>query len=268
VSEYQYYEFQAIDRALTQKEIAFLRGYSTRATITPTSFINDYQWGSFKGNEEAWMDRFFDAFLYTANWGTNILKLRVPSTRLSPESVRAYCAGNALTARQKLGKTIITLTSDDETGDWEGNHHTLASMISIRNDLLRGDTRALYLGWLAAVQNDEVDESAMEPPVPAGLGRLDASLHALVDFLRIDNSLLRAAASESPPLAPPPKRRALAAWIKALPTTEKDSVLVRVLADGPYAAIELCDRFYAEHRSETRDTTRSSRRRRVRDLVS
>jgi hypothetical protein len=42
MSEYQYYEFQAIDRQLTVKEMAELRSYSTRARITATSFINDY----------------------------------------------------------------------------------------------------------------------------------------------------------------------------------------------------------------------------------
>jgi len=53
VSEYQYYEFQAIDRPLTAKELSELRSYSTRARITPTSFVNDYSSGSFKGNEDA-----------------------------------------------------------------------------------------------------------------------------------------------------------------------------------------------------------------------
>ena len=38
MSEYQYYEFQAIDRPLTQEQMAELRGYSTRAQITATSF--------------------------------------------------------------------------------------------------------------------------------------------------------------------------------------------------------------------------------------
>ncbi len=39
MSEYQYYEFQAVDRPLTEKEMGELRSYSTRARITPTSFI-------------------------------------------------------------------------------------------------------------------------------------------------------------------------------------------------------------------------------------
>jgi hypothetical protein len=70
MSEYQYYEFQAIDRRLTDLEMAELRAHSTRARITPTSFVNDYSWGSFKGDEDAWMEKYFDAFLHLANWGT------------------------------------------------------------------------------------------------------------------------------------------------------------------------------------------------------
>jgi hypothetical protein len=47
MSEYQYYEFQALDRPLTQHEMRELRKYSTRATITATRFINHYEWGDF-----------------------------------------------------------------------------------------------------------------------------------------------------------------------------------------------------------------------------
>ena len=85
MSEYQYYEFQAIDRPLNTKEMDKLRSYSTRARITPTSFVNDYSWGDFKGDEDAWMENYFDAFLYLANWGTHILKLRLPTDLLPSE---------------------------------------------------------------------------------------------------------------------------------------------------------------------------------------
>ena len=60
MSEYQYYEFQAIDRPLSEKEMAELRSRSTRARITPTSFVNDYSWGDFKGDENAWMAKLAD----------------------------------------------------------------------------------------------------------------------------------------------------------------------------------------------------------------
>ena len=43
MSEYQYYEFIAIDEPLTPKQMAELRSRSSRANIAPTSFVNDYQ---------------------------------------------------------------------------------------------------------------------------------------------------------------------------------------------------------------------------------
>ena len=46
MSEYQYYEFQAVDRPLTQEQMGELRAYSSRAQITPSSFVNVYNWGA------------------------------------------------------------------------------------------------------------------------------------------------------------------------------------------------------------------------------
>ena len=50
MSEYQYYEFLAVDRPLTAAEQAEVRQLSTRARITATSFTNEYHWGDFKGS--------------------------------------------------------------------------------------------------------------------------------------------------------------------------------------------------------------------------
>lgn len=50
MSEYQYYEFSVIDNPLSDKDMRSLRNLSSRARITPTSFIIEYNWGDFKGN--------------------------------------------------------------------------------------------------------------------------------------------------------------------------------------------------------------------------
>jgi hypothetical protein len=50
MSEYQYYEFLAIDRPLDPAEQAQVRSLSTRARITGTSFVNEYHWGDFRGD--------------------------------------------------------------------------------------------------------------------------------------------------------------------------------------------------------------------------
>lgn len=57
MSEYPYHEFQAIDRPLTDREMAELRKLSTRAQITPTSFVNVYTWGNFRGSPARLMEK-------------------------------------------------------------------------------------------------------------------------------------------------------------------------------------------------------------------
>ena len=66
MSEYQYYEFLAVDRPLTEGEMGELSGISTRADITPTSFINEYNWGDLKANPAKLLQRYFDVFVYVA----------------------------------------------------------------------------------------------------------------------------------------------------------------------------------------------------------
>ncbi len=193
MSEYQYFEFQAVDRPLSKRQMADLRSYSTRARITRASFVNEYSWGNFKGNADAWMEKYFDAFLYLANWGTRIFKLRLPVKLLSAKTARLYAIGEHAAARVRNGNVILSFYSENEDGeDSVESDGWLASLISLRAELARGDLRSLYLGWLLCVQNGELEPDAPLPPVPPGLTKLTAPVASLADFLRIDGALVRA----------------------------------------------------------------------------
>ncbi len=252
MSEYQYYEFQAVDRPLTEQEQRELRSASSRATITATRFTNHYEWGHFKGNSSVWMEKYFDAFLYLANWGTHELMLRLPRRVLDLETAKRYCCGDSASARLKGDFVILALDSDDEDGDWEGDWDDgsgwLSSLIPLRSDLAGGDHRALYLAWLLCVQSEELEDDATEPPIPAGLGNLTASLEAFADFLRIDGDLLTVAATRSPEVDAPSSSRDMDEWIAALPDAVKTDWLVR-LAGGrePHLRAELLRQFRESH---------------------
>jgi hypothetical protein len=66
MSEYQYDEFQAIDRPLSEADRRALRDISTRARITSPSFTNTYEWGDLKADPARLVERYFDLFLYVA----------------------------------------------------------------------------------------------------------------------------------------------------------------------------------------------------------
>ena len=271
MSEYQYYEFQAIDRPLTEKERRELRSFSTRAVITATRFTNHYEWGNFKGDEDAWMTKYFDAFLYLANWGTRVLKLRWPSAVLPPATARLYAPGGAAWVRKTKDKSVITWCSDDEDSwDWIEGEGDLAAILPVRDEIARGDLRALYLGWLLAVQSEDLNDDKLEPPVPPNLKRLSASQQALVEFLRIDGHLLSAASQASPKIKhDSPNQEVLAEWVAKLPPREKDKILVRLMNDqGPTLTRKLLSRFEKERAAGADGgQSREAKRRTVAELL-
>lgn len=148
MSEYQYYEFQAVDRPLTDAEVQQLRSVSSRARITPTSFVNEYQWGNFKGDEDAWMERYFDAFLYFANWGARTLKLRLPARLLDPGIVRVYCHDNTTSLRQKNGNVILTFCSENDAGDDAYDDFFRRSSRCAQSSRVVIYARSIWAGWL------------------------------------------------------------------------------------------------------------------------
>jgi len=241
MSEYQYYEFLAVDRHLTQQQMGELRAYSSRARITPGSFVNVYNWGSFKGDPDKWMEKYFDAFLYLANWRSRWFMLRVPKQLLDPDIASTYCTGENLTCRTKGDHLILSLYSEVEDFDSSDGEGCLGSLVPLRSDLMRGDVRCLYLAWLLSAQKGEFDDETIEPPVPPGLGELSAPLRSLADFLRIDLDWIAAAAERSKEgPASGLSNEDISRWVARLPSKDKDTVLVRLLgSDDPHIAAEL-----------------------------
>jgi hypothetical protein len=226
MSEYQYYEFLALDRPLTDQQRAELRSISTRAEITATRFVNEYQWGDFKGDPRKLMERYFDAFLYLANWGTRRLMFRLPRGVLDSKTAERYCYTDTASLIETGSHLILSLYVDREPDDyWDQPGGQLAAMVQARAELAAGDLRLLYLAWLLALQSDEVDDEDTEPPVPAGLEHLSASLQAVVDFFEIDEDLIAVAAASSPSIQEP---EGMAGWITFLPAEQKDALLTRV----------------------------------------
>jgi hypothetical protein len=161
MSEYQHYEFLAVDRPLDERQQAEVRALSTRAQITATSFTNEYHWGNFRGDPRKMMERYYDAHLYLTNWGTHQVMLRLPRALLSLEAAEQYCIDPHVAAWASGEHLILDLTSEDESGDWvEGAEDSLSAIIGVRAELAAGDLRPLYLAWLAAYGTWERDEDA------------------------------------------------------------------------------------------------------------
>ncbi|MFF0191213.1 hypothetical protein [Streptomyces sp. NPDC005244] len=252
MSEYQHYQFLAVDRPLTSEQVAEIRKLTSRAALTPTTFVNRYQWGDFKGNCDQLMQRYYDVHLYFANWGYRKVILRWPADQLPLHVAARYCIGESADVRQHEGHVLMTLVSDDENGELEDfndlfdfddygdsgrDEEWLPSIAEARLDVAAGDMRLLYLAWLLCLHNDELNDDDVEPTLPPGLAALPDSLTDLANFLRIDLDLITAASSPSLHGEPELTPTTCEPRVSTLPETDKDATLVCLLHDADPQAV-------------------------------
>lgn len=265
MSEYEYYEFQAIDRPLSADEVRALRAISSRATITPTHFSNFYNYGSLKANPHDLLARYFDVSVYLANWRYRELAFRFPKALFDAKVAKPYTQTDGLTVRTQGACNLVIVSAespDDETEfeDDEGRGW-LSTLAGLRADLSVGDHRLLYLAWLIGVQAGDGDDDAVEPPCPPGLKELSGTLEAFIDFVWLDPDLVAAAAEGSQPL-PQASDVGFEQWIAALGDAEKTRLLLRAARRDGSVAADLAGRF----RRATKTTRASARGRRVGEL--
>ncbi|MGK7875396.1 MAG: hypothetical protein AB4426_19475 [Xenococcaceae cyanobacterium] len=198
MSEYQYYEFQTIDRPLTEDEQAAVSQLSSRVLLSSTKAVFTYSYGDFRGDPKQVLAKYFDAMFYIANWGTQQLMFRFPKPLIDFESIQKYCVEDCITLSEIGNYLILDILFDNEEGfGWIEGEGYLESLIGLRDEILQQDYRALYLAWLKAITWQDVDEEEYEPPVPSGLRKLSRPLRGFVEIFEVDEYLLKVAAISS-----------------------------------------------------------------------
>src|SRR5580700_10438276 len=117
--------------------MAALRAISTRAVITTTSFTNHYEWGDLKADPLKLLEKYFDAFVYVANWGTREFHLRLPQELADLKQVKSILPGKIVQVRSAGKFAIIGFESEVEPDDdWDDDTGWMGSWVSLRSDLL------------------------------------------------------------------------------------------------------------------------------------
>ncbi len=146
MSEYQYYEFRAIDRRLGDADRKALRALSSRARITTTSFTNHYEWGDFKGEPRQLVERWFDLHLYLANWGTRRLIMRLPRWLMERGRLNDCLLDVDWVEVWETGEHLVVDMCRDEVeegySDW-GSGWVWQLAIGLTEDLPDGETRRI-----------------------------------------------------------------------------------------------------------------------------
>lgn len=251
MSEYQYYEWQTLERPLTAAEQAAVNGLSSHIDVTPSQAIVTYEWGNFKHDPLQVLAKYFDAHLYVTNWGTRHLAFRFPGGLLDVKAIEPYTDEDHIRIKAIGNVQILEIALNEEGGyeEWVDERGLLSTLARLRDDIAQGDYRALYLAWLntMSLEPDDYDEDEddpdsllydREPPLPAGLQQLTPPLKAFADFFEIDPFLISAASEGSPDLTRL-QQADLAPLISRLTRQECDEFLLKIVQAEPGAITAL-----------------------------
>jgi hypothetical protein len=233
MSEYQYYEFQSIDRPLTVQEQAEIQELSSRGKVTSTQAIFLYSYSDFRNKPEHVLTKYFDAMFYIANWGTWRLMFRFPTAIIDPKCFQSYVLPDVITMTKTSQYVVLDIEIHEEDGinGWVEGEGWLSQLLPLRDELLAGDGRLLYLVWLrvaAALAGDSLDEDPIEPPIPPNLSQLSPALQAFVELVELNSDLVAAAAQASPDHQDP-EDRPLEDWLPALTAAERQKFLLKLV---------------------------------------
>ena len=250
MSEFQHYEWLALDRPLNAAQLAEVKRLSSHMDrVTSTNASVSYSYGDFKHDPLDVLARYFDVFFYHANWGTKTVAFRFSSDVIKRAAIEPYLIKHCVELEQRRDFWILSITLETENDyAWireEDEAASAADIAGVRRQIAQGDYRALYLMWLAKIQEhhdefsddedyDEDYESEEDigeaPPLPADLKNLDAALNRFCKFFAIDANLVAAAAQQSAQKKEP-SRSEMKAAIASLSRKECDDFLLQLLDD-------------------------------------
>lgn len=200
------------NRTLTPEQREQADSLSSHAVVGSNHAIYTYVFGgSFKGSEEELLTDIFDAMLWQDSSGSFHLRFRLPTDMISAKEVQSYVYDDDYSAieleTEESGKNIIlSVRCNEEDGDsiWlEDNPEPLRELMPLREDLLSGDYRLLYLIWhqnhlydLESEEHYETEEDRY-PPVPPGLNALPGHLIDFCHRCGIDYESIGAEAAEN-----------------------------------------------------------------------
>ncbi|MEM9486366.1 MAG: hypothetical protein AAGA83_22035, partial [Cyanobacteria bacterium P01_F01_bin.116] len=242
-------EFQAIDRPLTAKEQATIQKLSSRVELTPHRAIFLYNYGDFRGKPEELVTKYFDIMFYISNWGTRQLIFRFPRAIVDPDWYEPYALPYAITIKQTKEYVVLNINISDEDGSmggWVEGEGWLPQLLPLRDQLLTGDVRLLYLAWLRTVPNCagyKIEKDPTEPPIPPGLGKLSDPLETFMELVELDSDLV-AVAAEASQNVPAKSKSALLLEerLADLSTSEKEEFLIKLVRREPHVDLQLINR--------------------------
>lgn len=191
MSEYQYYRFVSLDNPLSSAQQNKLREISSRASISANAFQVYYNYSDLNADPDKLMKDYFDIGFYYANWGDVTIWLKLPPSTLPKEFLiidDGYTAVAWSTKKYQLLR--LSLEGDEDYRDDEDAEAFFIYLHTLRDELINGDYRLLYLCWLN--QLDQESKPSELPRIGFDFNQLTEGQQAFADLFSLSQVSIKA----------------------------------------------------------------------------
>ncbi|WKN41526.1 hypothetical protein [Tunicatimonas pelagia] len=203
MSEFQYYEFHAVDKPLSSKDLEAVRGMSSRVQLSSRKAVFTYSYSDFRYDEEEVLINYFDFMFYIANWGSKRIMMKFPAELVDYAFLKKYSISVISSYAQdirifkKSAFVILDISFSEEDGlGWIEEDSYGEVLLNIRDEIMNGDYRSLFVIWLRFLEDlyksDEFDfdYSFNSSLIPPNLLPLSASGQEAKDFCLVSQDWL------------------------------------------------------------------------------
>jgi hypothetical protein len=89
---------------------------------------------------------------------------RFPASVIDEEAILTYCIADRITLTESGEFQVLEINlCEEEGGDWIEAEGVLRRLIPLREQIIQGDYRVLYLAWLKAMELDEITDDELRP---------------------------------------------------------------------------------------------------------
>lgn len=209
MGSFEMHQFRTIDRPLNKEEQKEIDSWSSRFSPNAHGVDYVYHYGSFKQRVETVFAIYFDAMIYFDAYGTRRLMFRFPKEIVDWRTIAVFDNQAEMSSChlniERKGEYVIMdmFWVDEEGGGWmEEDDYPIDAYIPLRQEILNGDYRSLFMLWLKVQEvkrlEETDDESTPIPPLPANLNDLTKSQEELIELFVINEKFIEAASQNSP----------------------------------------------------------------------
>lgn len=182
MSEYQYHEFCSISEPLSSDAREEMLSLSSRAKVGTHGAQYVYNYGDFRGEPEALLVKYFDAYFYIANWGSLQLGFKYLAKDIDAAELEKFCKEDFITCTSHDKYVVLSIDYHTEDGfcGWIDGEGMLPELLPLYHQIKSGDYQLLDI--LASAYDEETGIHPIDAS-NANLSKADISFLKATELL-------------------------------------------------------------------------------------